>query len=417
MTIICGTDLSPASAGALDVARALAAQRGDDEVVLLHVADPAGNEVIRDEALDKARTELDALAKSRPGTPTIRAELTTGDPVEALVGFAETEGSDLIVIAHRSVNAKEKRLGSTANKIIAHTHVPVLAVRDPEPWLAFARRERPLKILLGIDDSAVCDLGVQWVHGLRARGPVEVVLGAIYYPEDAAERYGLSPKSAVERDPEIETLISRDLLRRFAADGEGIVARPQRGLGRIGDHVLELARDAKVDAIVIGTGQKTGLGRLGSVSSIIVAEATQSVICVPPQAAIPTVVVPRLRSAMVATDLSSFANRAVAYAFAQASDEVHIVHVIKDDAEVDVADLARALTALAPVDARQKVHAHVVRGDDAAVTLAQCAARHGVDVICISSHGRSGIARALVGSVADQLLRATRLPVLVLRPA
>jgi nucleotide-binding universal stress UspA family protein len=37
-------------------------------------------------------------------------------------------------------------------------------------------------------------------------------------------------------------------------------------------------------------------------------------------------------------------------------------------------------------------------------------------VICIASHGRSGLTRALVGSVADRLLRLTRLPVLVLRP-
>ena len=167
MTIICGTDLSPASIGALDVARALASQRGDDEVVLLHVADTAGNETQRDQALETARSELDAIVKSRPGLPTVRAELSTGEPNETLVNFAETEGSDLIVIAHRSGNAKDKSLGSTANKIIAHTHVTVLAVRDPEPWLAFARRERPLKILLGIDDSAVCDLGVQWTHALR----------------------------------------------------------------------------------------------------------------------------------------------------------------------------------------------------------------------------------------------------------
>jgi nucleotide-binding universal stress UspA family protein len=37
-------------------------------------------------------------------------------------------------------------------------------------------------------------------------------------------------------------------------------------------------------------------------------------------------------------------------------------------------------------------------------------------VICIASHGRSGLSRALVGSVADRVLRATHKPVLVLRP-
>ena len=97
--------------------------------------------------------------------------------------------------------------------------------------------------------------------------------------------------------------------------------------------------------------------------------------------------------------------------------EIHIVHIVDEDAQVDVAEITRTLLALAPQGAKQKVQAHVVRGDDPAKTAAQTAARLGVDVICICSHGRSGITRALVGSVADKLLRATRLPVLVLRPA
>ena len=42
MAIICGTDFSAASAGALEVARALAFKRGDREVVLVHVVDSEG---------------------------------------------------------------------------------------------------------------------------------------------------------------------------------------------------------------------------------------------------------------------------------------------------------------------------------------------------------------------------------------
>lgn len=419
MSIICGTDLSLASAGALEVARALAAMRGDDEVVLVHIADPAGDAGEREAATDRARAEIDTLLASLTGTPRVRAEMIVGSPDEALVNFAETENSDLIVIASRSNGARHTRLGTTASHVIARTTVPVLVIRDPAPWLAFARRERPLRLLLGIDDSATCDLGIQWTQALRTQGPVEVVLGAIYYPDDAAAHYGLDPKPVVDRDPAVEALMVRDLLRRFGGSREHVSARAQRGLGRIGDHVIELAVETGVDAIVVGTGQKTGLGRLGSVSSIIINDARQSVICVPPQAAIPTITVPTLRSALVPTDLSSFANRAVAYAFSMTppNGEVHLVHVLEDDADGDEADLIRQLRALAPAGSTQVVHAHVVRGDDAATTLAQCAARHGVDVICISSHGRSGIKRALAGSVADSLLRATRLPVLVLRPA
>lgn len=409
MSIICGTDLSERSLGALEVARALAAQRGDREVVLVYVAD-------REEA--SARAALDAQVAAAAGTTPVRSELVVGTPEVSLNSFADTEGSDLIVIAASSEPATRLKLGSTAEKVIAAARVPVLVVRDPEPWLAYVRGERPLRLLLGIDDSVASDLGQQWTHALRARSPVEVVLGAVYYPDDAAEYYGLHATTIVDRDPEIEKLITRDLLKRFGP-GEHITARAMRGLGRIGDHVVELAQETNVDAIVIGTAQKTGLGRLGSVSTIVVHDAPQSVICVPPNATLPTLAVPKLQSALVATDLSSFANRAVPFAFALTDEggEVHIAHVVDDDAEVDETELKRQLITLAPAHTNRSVAAHLVRGDDAAKAISQAAARLGCDAICIASHGRSGITRALVGSVADKLLRATRKPVLVLRPS
>jgi len=421
MSIICGTDLSHASQGALDVARALAAQRGDREVVLVHVVDGEPG----DAELAELRARLVIHASAGTG-PSVRVELVVGPPDEVLVGFAETCGSDLLIIAARSRDERSaSRLGTTAASVIARTHIPVIAVRDPAPWLAFASGARPLKILLGIDDSATCDLGVQWTLALGTRGPIDVVLGAIYYPDDAAAYYGLPAQGPVDADPEIERLMQRDLIRRFAGSAASvsprITARARRGLGRIGDHMIELADEEHVDAIIVGTGQKTGLGRLGSVSSVIVEDARQSVVCVPPQTVVITQTVPVLQQALVATDLSQFANRAVPYAFAltQPGGEVHLLHVVKEDdnAELDEAELLRNLGALTPAGATQQVRTHIVRGDDTATTIAQCAARFGVDVICIASHGRSGITRALVGSVADRLLRVTRLPVLVLRPA
>ena len=410
MSIICGTDLSARSAAALEVARALAARRGEREVILVFVAED-------EEHAAAARAALDAQA-AVPGAVSVRAELVVGAAEKRLNSFAETEGADLIVIAASSQPATLLKLGSTAEKVIVSASVPVLVVRDPQPWLAFARGERPLRVLLGIDDSVASDLGVQLTHALRERGPVEVVLGAIYYPDDAAEYYGLHAQTFVDRDPEIEKLVTRDLLHRFGST-ENVTARAERGLGRIGDHVIELANQAGVDALVIGTHQKTGLDRLGSVSSIVVHDAPQSVVCVPPNANLPTICVPRLTRALVATDLSSFANRAVPFAFALTDEdgEVHIAHVVEDDADVDEADITRQLLALAPARMKRQVAAHVVRGDDAAKAIAQAAARHGCDAICIASHGRSGISRALVGSVADKLLRVTRKPVLVLRPA
>jgi nucleotide-binding universal stress UspA family protein len=38
------------------------------------------------------------------------------------------------------------------------------------------------------------------------------------------------------------------------------------------------------------------------------------------------------------------------------------------------------------------------------------------DLIVISSHGRSGVARLIMGSVAESVLRSTRVPILLIRP-
>jgi nucleotide-binding universal stress UspA family protein len=44
------------------------------------------------------------------------------------------------------------------------------------------------------------------------------------------------------------------------------------------------------------------------------------------------------------------------------------------------------------------------------------AEEEGIDLIVISTHGRSGMRRWLLGSVADKVLRGTHVPVLMVRP-
>lgn len=405
MAIICGTDFSPASVGALAVARALAALRGDPDVVVVCVVEASDP--------SPAQNKLASLAAAAGPGVAIRTKLVRGEVGTSLAAVAASEASDLVIIA----GSPSAPLGSAATRVVHAATVPVLVVRSPDPWLAFAQAATPLRLLVSVDDSIPSALGMQWTHLLRARGPVDVVLGAVYYPDEAAEYYGTPAKPIVDRDPEVEALIARDLLRQFGRN-DRVTAKARRGLGRIGDHLLELATEAGVDAIVIGTGQKAGLGRLGSVSTVVVNEASVSVLCVPPNAAIPTCVAPLLTTAAVATDLSAFANLAVAYAFAAVPDggHVHILHVVDREAHIDETAITQQLLALQPANISRAVTAHVIRGDDPATAIAQTAARIGCDMICLASRGRSGLSRAVMGSVADQLLRTSRKPVLVLRP-
>ena len=63
-----------------------------------------------------------------------------------------------------------------------------------------------------------------------------------------------------------------------------------------------------------------------------------------------------------------------------------------------------------------KVTSDIVEGGVANAILREAEER-GVDLIAMSTHGRSGVARWLIGSVADKVVRASPLPVLLVRPA
>lgn len=65
----------------------------------------------------------------------------------------------------------------------------------------------------------------------------------------------------------------------------------------------------------------------------------------------------------------------------------------------------------APVD----FHTAVVESKAVATAIVEYAQSKGVDLIVVGSHGRSGIARMLLGSVTARVLAESTLPVLVVR--
>jgi nucleotide-binding universal stress UspA family protein len=51
----------------------------------------------------------------------------------------------------------------------------------------------------------------------------------------------------------------------------------------------------------------------------------------------------------------------------------------------------------------------------AASSIVEAAATRGVSLIVMSTHGRAGLGRLVLGSVAESVLRATRVPILLVR--
>jgi len=256
-----------------------------------------------------------------------------------------------------------------------------------------------------------------------------VIAAHVYYWGESAARYGrTSHGSLVEADRQIEELLTRDLAAHVGElGGEGTLTfRPKIGIGRLGDHLLEVADAERVDLVVVGTHRLRGLRRLASVSSVVLHFSNASVACVP-AGGVPIQEEPQpIRRVLIPTDLSATSNQAILAGYGLLSDrggEVHLIHVVVPDRihasspERDAAIIAE-LRGLVPKWAAKKgivTRTEVVHRTDVAHAIDEGAARAGADIVCMGSHGRSGIGRVVLGSVAEQVVRDSAQPVLIVR--
>ncbi|MCC6741698.1 MAG: universal stress protein [Planctomycetia bacterium] len=278
------------------------------------------------------------------------------------------------------------------------------------------------RILVPLDGSEVAEavLG-QVCRLLRVKdasvilfeaGPVPVQPGVEYAPllsdlKAEAERY----VGALERQ-----------LRK-----EGVSVR---GLVRVGGEatsVLDAARDEKATLIAMATHGRTGLSRFvfGSVAEKVVRASEIPILLVRSykEAAVgadrtPVQEIP-FRRILVPIDGSekSLAVLPHVKTFAKAvGASVLVLGVVEPTSEgkagegeplvrIAVKDLASEGI---PVDP-------VIRLGDPASEILDATKRHGVDLLAMSTHGRSGPSRWVMGSVTEKVLRGATVPMLVVR--
>jgi len=87
----------------------------------------------------------------------------------------------------------------------------------------------------------------------------------------------------------------------------------------------------------------------------------------------------------------------------------HLAEQIEGEQRATLARIAEE-----SVPAEQACSQHLRHGEPALEILA-CAEEGGHDLIVMGTHGRSGIARVLLGSVAEQVVRNGAIPVLLVR--
>jgi nucleotide-binding universal stress UspA family protein len=196
-----------------------------------------------------------------------------------------------------------------------------------------------------------------------------------------------------------------------------------RGFVRVGTpwrEIVGLAEELGVDAIVVGSRGLTGIQRLllGSTAENVVRHAPCPVLVVRDGP------LKRIRKVLLPVDWDEGSKAAVRYAVERTGKDVELtaIHAIGFPRQIeaefaealsDDAHSSRKLRAFLDRLGAKRVPSKVVLGEPAEAILDAAA---DVDLVVIATRGRKGAARALLGSVAEKIVRRADGPVLVVPP-
>jgi nucleotide-binding universal stress UspA family protein len=426
--IVCGTDFSPQSQKAADVAAAMAMHL-KAPLLLVHGIDEHGELPLsyRSGLIEALRGDLHLEAQRVRGTGAHVDEVIAGGaPEDGVATRAERANARCIVLASSGHGAVARwGLGSVSEQIAEAAWVPTLVLHDSARLEDWAHGGKPLRVFVGADFTGCSEAALSWAGQLREIGPCEFTVG--FVDQHAGER-AVQLKRAPEGTPlnaEVEEMLRHDLRERAASylQKDALHIRVLPTSGRVDTHMLEMAAECGADLIVIGTHQWHGMSRLRhrSVSRRVLHATKTSIALVPAHRAV-TASSPCISQAhrvLVATDLAPHGAAAIPHAFSslQHGGTVHLLHVAMN-ADKEAAQLSQ-LRELIPDDALQhgfKVEAEVVTGVDPVQAICDAAERLDVDLVCVGSRGPCKNVDAL-GLTTLGVLTRSRRPVLVVPDA
>jgi nucleotide-binding universal stress UspA family protein len=436
--LVCGTDSSAVAVEAMDIAAAMA-RRLRTKLVLLHVEEYSGMAEVDpglfEEALSQKRGELEKAAARLRGLGTeVEIKLLSGSVFDELVTAAvDCKGRAMVVGAVGHGLARRLLVGSVAERTAETSPIPTLVVRPGGRLGSWLRGEHPLKILVGYDFSSASDAALRWVSELQQIGPCQTTVLHLDWPPNEADRLGYHGPMPLTRNPgAIQTFLERDLAEHVALRlvPEHVAVTVEPAWGHPAGRLFEVVKRDQIDLIVVGTHHRHGWSRLrfGSVSRSVLHHAEVSVAVVPPLEEHPRHAMPKLERVLAATDFSDLGNCAIPYgcAILRRGGTLKILHVMEPAAttekskprpDKDNPKLRTQLRSLVPPEVRDRfsIETEIVENTEAAEAIRQAAERFNADVICLGSHGRSGLVKTFLGSVTQGVMTGSQRPVLVVR--
>lgn len=299
-------------------------------------------------------------------------------------------------------------------------------------------RDNPLgfkveKILVPLDFSPPSLEALNSAVWLAKRFRASIDLLHVYPPDEAspagAGHLLFQSAEAIERLNEQLTGVHREHLAAFRPENCHI-----RG-GRPYDGIVRVAREIDADLIVLSTRGHSGLKHLllGSTTERVVRNAPCPVFVTRKRKETSEAIDESIRTILVPTDFSQCSLAGTEYAAFLARKfeaRVRLFHalypytnyVFVDRAGVRLSGLVEALreTARQEMDGLKQmeclrglpVETEIVPGP-AVDEICTVASEPDVDLIVIATHGRTGLTHALIGSVAEHVVRYAEQPVVV----
>ncbi len=312
--------------------------------------------------------------------------------------------------------------GIIVRALIVGMHVHQLELAVAAATAALASRRKPLRLspIGRFDHVLVATDGSEFSAGALR-------VGTRFARQNKAE---LTTMSMVMIGLDTEDMAA-DVIKHAEAEARQVLAQAQaaaRAEGydtrvelRVGvnphKEIVRLADDQHADLIVMGRRGRRGLALMmvGDSTRKVIGYADCSVLVVPRAAGI------WQKRILLATDGSRHAERAaeaagqVAKIFGLPMTVVSVLRPKFDDVRRAEANLEVDRVREAVAQEGIEVDSAILEGAEPGAVIVDFAKQRGLDLIVMGSHGRTGIGRLLLGSVAEQVIGQAGCPVLVVK--
>ncbi len=291
-------------------------------------------------------------------------------------------------------------------------------------------------ILVPLDGSPFGEAALPTALGLASAMSARLELVSVYGHEPLVSEWRLGA-------PQVQEWFEHyldDLCDRIATVADASISSKVI-TGPVATRLEEWSKRSGADLIVMATHGRGPLSRawLGSVADHVVRHVTIPVLLIRPadDTAVDLAAAPRFDRILIALDGSKRAEASLEWATRIGFQAAYILvrsvpphyapspylpHVIEETQRALETESQEAAGYLAKVERQLRtaglhVETEVLVGAQPASAILTAAEEFAANLIAIGTHGRGGIAKLMLGSVADKVVRAASAPVLVIRPA